>query len=74
MADVHFRRIPIPTKEEIAEFWGRVDKRGPDECWPLIFKKKVRGKRLAYGSFVIQMPPLQANVFSLAARKCILFS
>jgi hypothetical protein len=26
-----------------ADFWAKVDKRGPDECWPWIAKSKVRG-------------------------------
>lgn len=33
-------------------FWSKVDKRGPDECWP--WKAAVRKKSQGYGAFWFQ--------------------
>lgn len=30
----HARSYPRTPKREIADFWAKVDKRGPNECWP----------------------------------------
>lgn len=37
--------LPLMTAERIARFWARVDRRGPDDCWPFM---GARG----YGAFV----------------------
>lgn len=34
MARRQFRPIPELTQKDIDRFWSKVDKRGPDECWP----------------------------------------
>jgi len=34
MAIKYFRPIPELSYEQRKRFWSRVDKRGPDECWP----------------------------------------
>lgn len=34
MARRKYRPIPALTTKQLAKFWNRVLKRGPDECWP----------------------------------------
>lgn len=38
-----------PTAADINRFWTKVDRRGPDECWPWIAARDARG----YGQFAI---------------------
>lgn len=38
--------LPLLTGKHIERFWSKVDKRGPDDCWPFV---GARG----YGAFVI---------------------
>lgn len=34
MATNQCKPMPSLTAEQVEKFWSRVDKRGPDECWP----------------------------------------
>lgn len=42
--------LPILSNVQIARFWSRVDKHGPDECWNWIGDVTARG----YGRFSIK--------------------
>lgn len=42
MAKPH-RIIPELTDKDISRFWSKVDKRGPDECWPWMAYRKAQG-------------------------------
>ena len=42
-------------------FWSKVDRRGPDECWPWTGYRKSNG----YGSFWDGAQPLNAHRFAL---------
>jgi hypothetical protein len=48
--------IPKLTDRQLRNFWLKVDKRGPDECWPWLASGNVRG----YGQFGL----LPAGIFS----------
>lgn len=58
MADYSPTRIPDSVKER---FWAKVDKRGPDECWPW----RERLNRKGYGSFAVRGHGYNASRFSL---------
>lgn len=47
MATYKAKPIPQFTETQIANFWRKVDKRGPDECWPWTGKHDER----PYGIF-----------------------
>jgi len=38
-----YRSISPLTPQVIARFWSKVDRRGPDECWPWIGRKDAKG-------------------------------
>lgn len=44
----------------IAKFWAKVDKRGPEECWPWLGQVRWDG----YGRFVILRKPQWTHRFS----------
>ena len=47
------------TEKDIARFWSKVDRRGPDECWPWLRSCNANG----YGTFnVIGRPQLAHRV------------
>ena len=48
----------------IAEFWKRVDKRGPDECWPCRGSRNQKG----YGQFVHDGKAYTANRVALEIK------
>lgn len=60
------RPIPIPVPEGVrARFWAKVDKRGPDECWPWTACRNRKG----YGRACIghqKMVPASRLSFVLA--------
>lgn len=35
--------IPEPTTKQLRNFWLKVDKRGPDDCWPWLASKNQYG-------------------------------
>lgn len=52
--------LPV-TKEDEARFWAKVDKHGPDECWPWTGSTDGR-----YGQFWLNGKRVKANRLSLA--------
>lgn len=46
MSRLKHRRIPELTDKQLRNFWCKVDRRGPDECWPWL-----AGKVKGYGMF-----------------------
>ncbi len=48
-----YRTIPELTAKQLQNFWLKIDKRGPDDCWPWLGCKNGKG----YGQF--QLYPLQ---------------
>jgi hypothetical protein len=42
--------IPALSPSDIARFWSKVERRGPDECWPWLGTQATRG---GYGRFQI---------------------
>ena len=52
-----YKLIPEFTEEEIARFWSKIDKRGPDECHPWIGRKDKDG----YGIFQIKRNGKKCN-------------
>lgn len=47
----------ILSEKDIARFWSRADKRGPDECWPWCGSLNTGG----YGQFVAQGVSVMAH-------------
>lgn len=58
MADYSPTRIPDSVKER---FWAKVDKRGPDECWPWT----ATGNQKGYGFFSYKCQNVVASRFCL---------
>ncbi len=58
MADYSPTRIPDSVKER---FWSKVDKRGPDECWPWTAGRMSTG----YGAFAHKRQQFAASRFAL---------
>ncbi len=50
MACTDCRPLPLLTEKDIARFWSKVDKRGPDDCWPW----KAGTFKEGYGEFSIK--------------------
>lgn len=49
--------LPSVSEKDIARFWSKVDKRGPDECWPWIGKRNRDG----YGRLHISLREVGAH-------------
>lgn len=58
------RKIPRPRTldESIAIFWTRVDRKGPDECWPWI--GRIKSEEWPYGIFWNGTNEIKAHRFS----------
>ena len=66
MPKLKHKPIPQMTEAQIASFWARVEKRGPDECWPWLGLHNDSG----YG--VLSMYPLgMFRVIRVAACLCL---
>lgn len=48
-----YREIPVLSPEEEEEFWSRMERRGPDECWPWRFVRSTTPPD-SYGGFTIR--------------------
>jgi hypothetical protein len=51
-----------PTDERAARFWPKVDKRGPDECWPWLGGHISTNPDRAYGQFTTHNKGRPAHV------------
>lgn len=50
------------TPETIARYWAKVDRRGPDECWPWTgCQQPSRNKKIFYGRISIEGRPVYAH-------------
>lgn len=50
--------------DPVAAFWAKVDKRGPDECWPWMGARSESG----YGLFAVRKQHTSAHRFSLELK------
>lgn len=51
MAKGILRPLPALSRMDIAKFWAKVDKRGPDECWPWKGARDDGKQRSGYGKY-----------------------
>lgn len=49
--------LPPISEKYVTRFWSKVDKRGPDECWPWMAGCDRKG----YGNFSINMETFQSH-------------
>jgi hypothetical protein len=58
----------VLTPRDVARFWAKVDRRGPDECWPWM-RSDFRG---GYGQFSLRGTPVRASrvVATIAHGPC----
>lgn len=57
-----YRPIPEMSVQEKARFWKKVDRRGPDECWPWVGARRKAKYGTEYGSLSLR------GLFYLAHR------
>lgn len=61
MADNHPTPLPAMSEKDIQRFWSKVDKRGPDECWPWLGRITPSG----YGDMNVSSKPVRVGRISL---------
>ncbi len=61
----HHNQTAIIARSPAEKFWSRVDRRGPDECWP--WRPKVNSH--GYGSFRVDGKVTKAHRFSFELHK-----
>jgi hypothetical protein len=57
VAPFNLKPLPAISEEDIQRFWGGVDKRGPNECWPWKGGKFLSG----YGRFCVGRRSVKAH-------------
>jgi hypothetical protein len=57
------RMFKRTDEERIARFWAKVDRRGPNECWPWLAKSRANG---GYGQFGYRSKCFKAHRFAKA--------
>lgn len=66
---VDFNVLGIPRKNLAHRFWAKVDKRGPDECWPWL-GASYKHKKLVYGYINQRVGPRKkGKTIKLAAHR-----
>jgi hypothetical protein len=56
--------VPLPMSERISTFWSRVDKKGPDDCWPWLGAPDIQ---TGYGKFSWNSKTTSAHRFAWIA-------